>query len=132
MWRAAIILSVVLTLMSWGSAVAKPATLRCSIHPQKGTTHADLQRLATVGQIDAEQTAIKSLKTAASATVTEGELEIERGCLVYSFDIRVSGRRDSDEVLVDAGTGKILSHTSESASQEAHEKAQEKRIPYPY
>lgn len=81
-----------------------------------------------MGQTDAERTAMKSLKTSATATVTEGELEIEHGCLVYSFDLRVSGRSGIEEVLVDAGTGKVLSHTYESAKQEAMEKANEKRM----
>jgi uncharacterized membrane protein YkoI len=60
--------------------------------------------------------------------VTEGELEIEHGCLVYSFDIRVSGRNGIEEVLVDAGTGKVLAHAYENAQQEAAEKANEKRM----
>jgi Peptidase propeptide and YPEB domain len=121
-----IVLSVVLTLLSWESALATSGVLRCSIHPKKGTAHADLPRLAAVSQTDAEQTVLKSLKKSAVATVTEGELEIEHGCLVYSFDIRVSDRNGVEEVLVDAGTGKILSHAYESAKQEAVEKANEK------
>ena len=128
MQPATIVLSVVLILLSWESALAKPEALRCSVHPQKGTAHADLSGLATVGQADAERIAMKSLKTAAAATVTEGELEIEHGCLVYSFDIRVSGRNGIEEVLVDVGTGKVLSHTHESAKQEAVEKANEGKM----
>ena len=128
MQLATIVLSVVLILLSWESAVAKPEVLRCSVHPEKGTAHADLPGLTTVSQTDAERTAMKSLKTSAAATVTEGELEIEHGCLVYSFDIRVSGRNGIEEVLVDAGTGRVLSHAHESAKQEAAEKANEKRV----
>ena len=122
------VLSVVLTLLSWESALAKSEILRCSIHPKKGTAQADLPGLATVSQTDAECTVLKSLRTSAVATVTEGELEIEHGCLVYSFDIRVSGRNGVEEVLVDAGTGKVLSHAYESAKQEAAEKAHEKQM----
>ena len=57
--------------------------------------------------------------------VTEGELEIERGCLVYSFDIRVPGKSGIDEVMVDPGTGKVLSHTHETPRQEAAEQARD-------
>jgi hypothetical protein len=48
-----------------------------------------------------------------------------RGCLVYSFDIRVSGKSGIDEVMVDPGTGKVLSHTHETPRQEAAEQARD-------
>jgi len=59
------------------------------------------------------------------AFVTEGELDIERGCLAYSFDIRVPGKSGIDEVMVDPGTGKVLSHTHETRRQEAAEQARD-------
>jgi iron-sulfur cluster repair protein YtfE (RIC family) len=68
---------------------------------------------------------VESLKTSAPTTVEEGELEVEHGCLVYSFDIRVSGKEGAEEVLIDAGTGKVLSHTHESAEEETAEQDQE-------
>ena len=58
---------------------------------------------------------------AATATVSESELEVEHGCLVYSFDIRVTGQKGVEEVLVDAGTGKVLTRGHETSSQEAKE-----------
>jgi len=54
--------------------------------------------------------------------VKESELEVEDGCLVYSFDIRVEGEKGVREVLVDAGDGKILKTEREDESQEAKEK----------
>jgi hypothetical protein len=53
------------------------------------------------------------------------ELEIEHGCLVYSFDIKVIGRRGVEEVFVDAGDGNALSHLRETARQEALERVKE-------
>jgi hypothetical protein len=41
--------------------------------------------------------------------VTEAEIEIEHGKLVYSFDLAVPGRSGVEEVLVDARTGTVVS-----------------------
>jgi hypothetical protein len=109
-------------------AAAKQGPLPCSVRPTSGTPAASLPTLATVSQADAKHTAVESLKASAPTTMTEGELELERGCLVYSFDIRVSGRDGVEEVLIDAGTGKVLSYTHESAKREAAERAKEKEL----
>ena len=121
-----IVVSFLLVTLSWEYAMAKQGPLPCSVHPKKGTPATKLPSLATVSQADAERTAVESLKASAPTTVTEGELELEHGCLVYSFDIRVSGREGVEEVLIDAGTGKVLSHQHESSKQEAAEQAKEK------
>jgi hypothetical protein len=99
--------------------------LPCSIHPAKNTPASALPGLAKVSQADAEKAALASIK-ARSARVTDGELEVEHGCLIYSFDIRISGKTGIDEIAVDAGTGKILSHKHESPKQEAAEQASDK------
>ena len=127
MQSAMIVLSFIVILLSWESACARPHALPCSIHPKKGTATADLPALTTISQAKAELIAVKSLKTAAAATVTEGELEIEHGCLVYSFDIRVAGIDGIEEIVVDAGTGKVLSRMHESTQQEAAENAKEQK-----
>lgn len=106
--------------------VAASATgLQCSIHPKKAAGSSDLSALATLSRSDAQRTALEGIKAPPAATVTEGELEIERGCLVYSFDIRVPGKSGIDEVMVDPGTGKVLSHTHETPRQEAAEQARD-------
>jgi hypothetical protein len=101
------------------------AELPCSIHPAKGTTDSALPDLAQVSQATAQKAALASIKTS-SAEVVDGELEIEQGCLFYSFDIRLSNKPGIEEIMVDAGTGKILSHKHESPKQEEAEKANEK------
>ena len=121
-----LVLSFLLVTLPWEYAAAKQGPLPCSVRPKSGTPAASLPALATVSQADAERTAVESLKASAPAAVTEGELELEHGCLVYSFDIRVSGREGVEEVLIDAGNGKVLSHTHESSKREAIERAKEK------
>jgi hypothetical protein len=126
MRSATIIMSFLLVTLPWDYAVAKPGPLSCSVRPKSGTPATGLSALATVSQADAERTAVENLKASSPTTVTEGELELEHGCLVYSFDIRVAGRAGVEEVLIDAGTGKVLSHQHESSKQEAAERAKEK------
>jgi Peptidase propeptide and YPEB domain len=96
--------------------------LPCSIHPKKGIANADLPALATVTQADAESTALKAVNVS-SASVASGELEAEGGCLIYSFDIQIPGKKSIVEVAVDAGTGKVLAQKHESPKAQAAEKA---------
>ncbi|GLI38806.1 hypothetical protein GHYDROH2_23070 [Geobacter hydrogenophilus] len=47
--------------------------------------------------------------------------------MVYSFDIRVPGKPGIEEVMVDAGTGRVISHKHETQKQERAEKSKEKK-----
>lgn len=97
----------------------------CSIHPPKGTAKSSLASLAKVTQADAQKAALAGFADFASpASIAESELEAEDGCLVYSFDVKVAGHKGVEEVLVDAGTGKVLSRKHETSSQEAAEARQ--------
>jgi hypothetical protein len=104
---------------------ASAAALPCSVRPAPDTPATALPGLAKVSQADAEHTAFTRI-TSSSKQVAHSELEIEQGCLVYAFDIRIAGKRGVEEILVDAGTGKILSHKHESPKQEAAEQAKDK------
>ena len=95
----------------------------CSIRPAKGSTNAQLTSLAKVTQADAEKLALARVKS--PATVAGAELESEHGCLLWSFDLAVTGKPGIREVQIDAGNGKVLSVRHESAKHEAAEAAQE-------
>lgn len=56
--------------------------------------------------------------------IKDGELEREKGRLIYSFDVKMAD--GIHEVNVDAMTGAILEDTVESAAAEAQEKAADK------
>lgn len=104
------------------SASTSIANSPCGIRPPKETPESALASLATVNQADAEKAALAGFANfAVAATVAESELEVERGCLVYSFDVQVAGKKGVEEVLVDAGTGKVLSREHETSKQEAAE-----------
>lgn len=108
------------------AATASAAPPTCTIHPKKGATKEELAAMANVTQADAQKTALATLKDSSKATVKSAELEAERGCLVYSFDIEVAGKTGVQEVQIDAGNGKVLSSKHESPKAEAAEKAKDK------
>jgi len=104
------------------SAMAWP----CSVRPRKGTAQADLQKMTRISKEQAQATALANLKITTATSISEAELELEQGCLVYSFDVHAAGQKGVTEIVVDAGTGKILSRTYESEAKEAAENAADK------
>jgi Peptidase propeptide and YPEB domain len=108
------------------SATAATAGLPCSIHPKKGAPAMSLPALAKLPLAEAQRTALANIEAPPDATVAERELEVEHGCLVYSFDIKIPGKSGIEEVMVDPGTGNVLSRKHESARQEAVEQAKDK------
>ena len=106
------------------TASAAPRT--CTIHPKKGAAREELAAMAKVNQADAQKAALATLKDPSKATVKSAELEAERGCLLYSFDIAVAGTAGAQEIQIDAGNGKVLSSRHETPKTEAAEKAKDK------
>ncbi len=78
-----------------------------------------LQAEPKVTRTDAEKIA---LSKALGGTIKEGELEKEKGKLIWSFDITMPGSKEIKEVQVDAITGEVVSVDTETAAQEAKEK----------
>jgi uncharacterized membrane protein YkoI len=66
-----------------------------------------------------------ALKVVPGATVKEGELEKEKGKLIWSFDLKVAGKKGVEEVQVDAVTGKVIGREHESDAKEAKEATDE-------
>ena len=62
-----------------------------------------------------------------NAKVAAGEIEIENGKLIYSFDMKTDGKSGIDEVNVDARSGKVLSVAHESFDEEAKEAKSESK-----
>jgi hypothetical protein len=113
---------LILSVTALASLSANAAGLPCSIHPKKGLADSELQALTKVTQAAAEAAALQAVKIQ-SAKVISGELEAEGGCLIYSFDIQVPGKKSITEVAVDAGTGKVLSQKHEGPKAQAAEAA---------
>lgn len=81
-------------------------------------------KLAKQAKITMEQAREAALKRA-PGTIESGELEKEKGKLVYSFDIRTADGMIT-EVWVDAKSGAIINVEKEDAQKEAAEKQKEK------
>ena len=90
----------------------------CTKHHNKEAKQAKLMAEAKVSRADAEKTA---LAKAPNGTVKEGELEKEKGKLVWSFDITTPDSKDITEVNVDAITGDVVSVEKDAAENEAKE-----------
>lgn len=90
------------------NAAAKPKWTG-SIKVNGKRTQADLARMAKISKADAEKAALKAVKTnGANARVAEVELAMKNGYLVYEVEVKVNGQKGETEVIVDAGTGKVL------------------------
>ena len=100
---------------------ASAANLDCSIKASKTTKMADMQAMAKISAADAKKAALEAVKVT-GVTIIKGDLEVEDGCLLYSYDVKVPGKSGAEEVYVDAGNGKVLRSVHESAAKEAMEK----------
>lgn len=111
-----------LAILAGVPTAASAAAMECSIHPGAETSAAALQAQAKLTMDAAKKIALSKYgKT--KHVASEGELEAENGCLVYSFDVHVTGKSGIDEVLVDAGNGTVLERNHETPKQEAAEAA---------
>jgi uncharacterized membrane protein YkoI len=82
---------------------------------------ATLQAKAKVSKADAEQMALAKVP---KGTLREGELEMEKGKLIWSFGFATPASQDTTEVNVDAIAGRVVS--MEWEMPEAQAKEQEK------
>jgi uncharacterized membrane protein YkoI len=80
---------------------------------------AKLESQARISKPEAEKIALAQVP---NGTIQEGELEKEKGRLIWSFDIVTPGSRDITEVQVDAQTGHVASVEKETPKQEQKEK----------
>ena len=103
---------------------AGAADMNCSIKAKRTTAKADLPAMAKVKDDAARKTAVD--KVGAGATIAKGNLEVEDGCLVYTYDVKVPGKNGYQEVFVDAGTGAVLKVDKESEAKERAERAADK------
>ena len=93
--------------------------------PKKSNIPAALKKDAKISIEAARATALKKVP----GEIQEEELEKENGKLVYSFDIRATGRKDITEVQVSAIDGSIVSVEKENAASEAKEQKQDSGKP---
>jgi hypothetical protein len=82
-------------------------------------------KLAAEAKISKETAQATALAKVPGGTVKEGELEKEKGKLIWSFDITVAGSPDIKEVAVDAMTGEVIAVDTETPADQAKEAAED-------
>jgi uncharacterized membrane protein YkoI len=80
---------------------------------------AKLEAQAKISKADAEKIALGKVPGGA---IKEGELEKEKGKLIWSFDVATPGTKDITEVHVDAISGQVISTEKETPAAEKKEK----------
>ena len=75
----------------------------------------------------AEATKI-ALDKVPGGTIKEGDIEKEKGKLMWSFDIATPGTKDITEVQVDAITGAIIDISKETVADQAKEKKEDTKV----
>lgn len=77
--------------------------------------------LAAQAKISLDSARTIALHRVAHSAIASEELEREHGRLIYSFDVKVSGKTGIQEVNVNALTGAVVGVHHESAATEARE-----------
>ena len=103
---------------------ASAADMNCSVKASKTASSAEMQSMAKVSADQAKKTALGAVKT--KGTIGTGGLAVEDGCLVYSYNVETAGKSGAEQVLVDAGNGKVLKTEREGAVSNAMSKAADK------
>jgi predicted small secreted protein len=85
----------------------------------------DQASLLAQAKISKETASASALAKVPGGTVKDGELEKEKGKLIWSFDITVAGSKDIKEVAVDATTGEVLDVVTETPADQAKEAAED-------
>lgn len=80
----------------------------CAIRPPKGTRGEELRRLVVISEAEAERRAVAAVAPTPVGSVISSDPEVDDGCLVWPFLLRLGGGAGVRDVLIDAGDGKVL------------------------
>ena len=95
------------------------AGVACSTFESGKEKQARLEAKARISRADAEKTVLAKVP---GGKILEGELEEEKGKLIWSFDISMPGSKNITEVQVNALTGEVVSVDIETPAQQEKEK----------
>jgi uncharacterized membrane protein YkoI len=122
-------------LTSLVAALAAAVLVPAAVHAQEKTAtptpavakyKRDLPaKLVKEAKITEEAAAAVALKSVPNGKIDKMELEKEDGKFIYSYDIKVAGKKGVQEVHVDAMTGALVSSVHETPADEKVEKAKE-------
>ena len=109
--------------MKW-ITLATIAVLSASTAFAQGTYKRELPAaLMRKAKVTEKAAAEAALARVPNGKVESVELEQENGKLIYSYDIKVTGKSGIDEVAVSAITGKVIAFSHETPADEKKEAA---------
>ena len=117
--------TVICSTLALGLAAFGLAGCCCFKHKEKEESQAKLEAQAKVTKAEASKIALDKVP---GGTIKEGELEKEKGKLLWSFDIATPGTKDITEVQVDAMTGAVLDVSKESVAEQEKEKKEDAKM----
>lgn len=88
-------------------------------------TSAKLEAQAKITKAEAQKIALDKVP---GGTIKEGDIEKEKGKLLWSFDIATPGTKDITEVQVDAMTGAVLDIAKETVADQEKEKTADAKV----
>ena len=83
-----------------------------------------LEAQAKITKAEAQKIALDKVP---GGTIKEGDIEKEKGKLLWSFDIATPGTKDITEVQVDALTGQVLDISKETVADQEKEKKEDEK-----
>ena len=83
-----------------------------------------LEAQAKITKAEAQKIALDRVP---GGTIKEGDIEKEKGKLLWSFDIATPGTKDITEVQVDAMTGQVLDVSKETVADQEKEKKEDEK-----
>ena len=102
--------------------IASAVNTKCAAKVTNKLTDIQMKKMAKISMADALSTATQLVGKSKLHKVMSKELEVEDGCLLYSFDLQLHSAKGVEEVFIDAISGKVLSQKHETPAAEAAEK----------
>jgi uncharacterized membrane protein YkoI len=109
-----------------GSATIALVLAAAAAGAQEGNYKKDIpDSLAKKAKVTEAAAAATAQKRVPKGAIQAVELEEEKGKLIYSYEMKVAGKSGTEEVNVNAVTGKVVAVSHESAAAEKKEAASE-------
>jgi uncharacterized membrane protein YkoI len=111
------------SLVSFAAVVTMAGAASASA---QGTYKHDIpDALAKKAKVTEDVAAKTALARVPKGEIRKVELEEEKGKLIYSYDIKISGKSGIEEVGVSAITGKVVAYGHETAAEEKMDAAED-------
>jgi uncharacterized membrane protein YkoI len=115
--------SIICTIITLGLVAGGLTACKTENEERNESKEGNSAKLEAQAKISKEEAQKIALEKVPGGTIKEGELEKEKGKLLWSFDITTPDTKDITEVQVDALTGAVLDVSKETvADQEKEEK----------